>query len=275
MNTQTITLYNGVRIPNIGLGVYKTKEGTEVKQAIKKSLETGYRMIDTASIYKNEIGVGEAIGESDIAREDLFITTKLWNDDQGYETTLKAFDLSLKKLKLDYIDLYLIHWPVYGKYVETYRAFEKLYQEGRARVIGVCNFHIHHLEHLMDNSDIKPMVNQVELHPMLAQIELRNFCQKEQIQIEAWSPLMQGGEILENPIIKDIAKKYDKTPAQVILRWDIQNNIITIPKSITSSRIVENFNLFDFSLTEEELQKINTLDCHKRVGTNPDKYDFV
>ncbi|MDX7989406.1 aldo/keto reductase [Xenorhabdus sp. 12] len=275
MNTQEIILHNGIRMPNIGLGVYKTEDGVIVKQAVKKALETGYRMIDTAAIYKNETGVGEAILESNVARENLFITTKLWNDDQGYESTLKAFDLSLKKLQLEYLDLYLIHWPVHGKYVETYRAFEKLYQEGRVRAIGVCNFHVHHLEHLMANSKIKPMVNQIELHPMLAQFELRHFCQKEKIQVEAWSPLMQGGEILANPIITNIAKKYEKSPAQVILRWNIQNNIITIPKSITPSRIVENFNIFDFSLTKNEMMKINTLDCNKRVGTNPEKYDLV
>lgn len=275
MHIPTTTLHNGVKMPMLGLGVYKAREGEEVKRAVKTALEIGYRAIDTATIYENESGVGEAIREFGIAREELFITTKVWNDEQGYETTLKAFDTSLKKLQMDYVDLYLIHWPIRGKYVDTYRALEKLYEEGKVRAIGVSNFHIHHLEQLLANCHIKPMVNQVELHPMLAQFELRNFCQQEQIQMEAWSPLMRGGEVFEHPIIKEIAKKYGKTPAQVILRWDIQSSIVTIPKSVTPSRIAENFHIFDFSLTEEEVAQIDTLDCNKRSGTNPEKYDTM
>ncbi|MCM3735928.1 aldo/keto reductase [Bacillus cytotoxicus] len=275
MHIPTTTLHNGVKMPMLGLGVYKAKEGEEVKRAVQAALEIGYRSIDTAAIYENESGVGEAIREFGIAREELFITTKVWNDEQGYETTLKAFNTSLKKLQMDYVDLYLIHWPIHGKYVDTYRALEKLYEEGKVRAIGVSNFHIHHLEQLLANCHIKPMVNQVELHPMLAQFELRNFCQQEQIQMEAWSPLMRGGEVFEHPIIQEIAKKYGKTPAQVILRWDIQSGIVTIPKSVTPSRIAENFNIFDFSLTEEEVAQIDTLDCNKRSGTNPEKYDTM
>ncbi|MDC2863580.1 aldo/keto reductase [Bacillus sp. BP-3] len=275
MHIPTTTLHNGVKMPMLGLGVYKAKEGEEVKRAVQTALEIGYRSIDTAAIYENESGVGEAIREFGIAREELFITTKVWNDEQGYETTLKAFDTSLKKLQMDYVDLYLIHWPIRGKYVDTYRALEKLYEEGKVRAIGVSNFHIHHLKHLLENCQIKPMVNQVELHPMLAQFELRNFCQQEQIQMEAWSPLMRGGEVFEHPVIQEIAKKYGKTPAQVILRWDIQSSIVTIPKSVTPSRIAENFHVFDFSLTEEEMCRIDTLDCNKRSGTNPEKYDTM
>ncbi|ENQ3078865.1 aldo/keto reductase [Bacillus sp. WLY-B-L8] len=275
MRIPTTTLHNGVKMPMLGLGVYKAKEGEEVKRAVKTALEIGYRSIDTAAIYENESGVGEAIREFGIAREELFITTKVWNDEQGYETTLKAFDTSLKKLQMDYVDLYLIHWPIRGKYVDTYRALEKLYEEGKVRAIGVSNFHIHHLEHLLANCHIKPMVNQVELHPMLAQFELRNFCLQEQIQMEAWSPLMRGGEVFEHPVIQEIAKKYGKTPAQVILRWDIQSGVVTIPKSVTPSRIAENFHIFDFSLTEEEVRQIDTLDCNKRSGTNPEKYDTM
>lgn len=262
-------------MPMIGLGVYKATEGEEVKQAVKTALNIGYRSIDTATVYGNESGVGEAIRESGIAREELFITTKVWNDDQGYETTLQAFENSLNKLQMNYVDLYLIHWPIRGKYIDTYRALEKLYEDGKVRAIGVSNFHQHHLEQLLQNCKIKPMVNQVELHPMLAQVALRDFCQNEQIQMEAWSPLMRGGEVFQHPIIQEIAAKYGKTPAQIILRWDVQSGIVTIPKSVTPSRIEENFTIFDFSLTEEEMKQIDTLDCTKRVGTNPDKYDTI
>lgn len=275
MYIPTTTLHNGVKMPMIGLGVYKATEGEEVKQAVKTALNIGYRSIDTATVYGNESGVGEAIRESGIAREELFITTKVWNDDQGYETTLQAFENSLNKLQMNYVDLYLIHWPIRGKYIDTYRALEKLYEDGKVRAIGVSNFHQHHLEQLLQNCKIKPMVNQVELHPMLAQVALRDFCQKEQIQMEAWSPLMRGGEVFQHPIIQEIAAKYGKTPAQIILRWDVQSGIVTIPKSVTPSRIEENFTIFDFSLTEEEMKQIDTLDCTKRVGTNPDKYDTI
>ncbi|CAM4041451.1 glyoxal reductase [Bacillus manliponensis] len=273
MNSPITTLTNGVKMPMFGLGVYKAKEGEEVKRAVRTALQVGYRSIDTATIYENESGVGEAIRESGIPREELFITTKVWNDDQGYEETLIAFEKSLQQLGMNYVDLYLIHWPVRGKYVDTYRALEKLYEEGKVRAIGVSNFHIHHLEHLLANCNITPMVNQVELHPMLTQHELREYCKRKGIQIEAWSPLMRGGEVFEHEIIQSIAKKYGKTPAQVILRWEVQSGIVTIPKSVTPSRIEENFDVFDFSLTEEELSQIETMNCGRRVGTNPDKYD--
>ncbi|KEK26033.1 aldo/keto reductase [Bacillus gaemokensis] len=275
MYIPTTTLHNGVTMPMLGLGVYKAKEGEEVKQAIKTALEVGYRSIDTATVYENESGVGEAIRKSGIAREELFITTKVWNDDQGYETTLQAFEKSLQRLQMDYVDLYLIHWPIRGKYIDTYRALEKLYEEGKVRAIGVSNFHQHHLEQLLQNCNVKPMVNQVELHPMLAQFELRDFCQNKQIQMEAWSPLMRGGEVFHHPIIQELAEKYGKTPAQIILRWDVQSGIVTIPKSVTPSRIKENFTIFDFALTEDEIKQIDTLDRNLHVGTNPDKYDTM
>lgn len=269
------TLSNGVKMPWLGLGVYKAQEGEEVKRAVRTALEIGYRAIDTAAIYENESGVGEAIQESGVAREHVFLTTKVWNDDQGYESTLQAFEESLHKLRTDYIDLYLIHWPVRGQYTDTYRALEKLYKDGRVRAIGVSNFHIHHLEELLKGCQIQPMVNQVELHPMLSQLELREFCRQRNIQMEAWSPLMKGGDIFQHSVIQELAQKYGKTPAQVILRWDIQSGIVTIPKSVTPSRIQENSDIFDFTISHEDMKKIDAINKNERVGTNPDKYDTM
>jgi diketogulonate reductase-like aldo/keto reductase len=271
----TTTLSNGVKMPWLGLGVYKAQEGEEVKRAVRAALEIGYRAIDTAAIYGNEEGVGEAIRETGIPREELFITTKVWNDDQGYESTLAAFETSLRKLQMEYVDLYLVHWPVRGKFEETYRALETLYEDGRVRAIGVSNFHIHHLEALLNGCKIMPMVNQVELHPMLSQVELRNFCREKGIQMEAWSPLMKGGEVFQHPIIQELSQKYGKTPAQIILRWDIQSGIVTIPKSVTPARIKENSDIFDFTISHEDMKKIDSLNENKRVGTNPEKYDTL
>ncbi|NNV06733.1 aldo/keto reductase [Geobacillus sp. C56-T2] len=266
-------LHNGVRMPWVGLGVYKVKEGEEVKSAVRTALEMGYRHIDTAAFYENEEGVGQAIRESGIPREQVFVTTKVWNTDQGYETTLKAFDTSLKKLGFDYVDLYLVHWPVKGKYKETYKALEKLYKDGYVRAIGVSNFQIHHLQDVLADCEIKPMVNQVEYHPRLTQKELHAFCRENGIQLEAWSPLMRG-EILNEPTIMEIGKKYGKTPAQVVLRWDLQNGVVTIPKSVTPARIKENADLFDFSLTDEEMKRIDALNLNKRIGPDPDNFNF-
>ncbi|MFC0297639.1 aldo/keto reductase [Geobacillus jurassicus] len=266
-------LHNGVKMPWVGLGVYKVKEGEEVRSAVRTALEIGYRHVDTAAFYENEEGVGQAIRESGIPREQVFVTTKVWNTDQGYETTLKAFDRSLKKLGFDYVDLYLVHWPVKGKYKETYRALEKLYKDGYVRAIGVSNFHIHHLQDVLADCEIKPMVNQVEYHPRLTQKELHAFCQENGIQLEAWSPLMRG-EILSEPTIVDIGRKYGKTPAQVVLRWDLQHGVVTIPKSVTPARIKENADIFDFSLTDEEMKQIDALNLNKRVGPDPDNFNF-
>ncbi|WJQ00801.1 aldo/keto reductase [Geobacillus stearothermophilus] len=266
-------LHNGVQMPWVGLGVYKVKEGEEVKSAVRTALEIGYRHIDTAAFYENEEGVGQAIRESGIPREQVFVTTKVWNTDQGYETTLKAFDKSLKKLGFDYVDLYLVHWPVKGKYKETYKALEKLYKDGYVRAIGVSNFQIHHLQDVLADCEIKPMVNQVEYHPRLTQKELLTFCRENGIQLEAWSPLMRG-EILTEPTIVEIGKKYGKTPAQVVLRWDLQHGVVTIPKSVTPARIKENANLFDFSLTAEEMKQIDALNLNKRIGADPDNFNF-
>lgn len=272
----TTTLHNGVKMPWVGLGVFLVKDGEEVVNSVKTALEAGYRSIDTAAVYKNEEGVGKAIAESNIPREELFITTKLWNADQGYEETLKAFDVSMEKLGLDYLDLYLIHWPLpsHGKYVETWRALEKLYKAGRVRAIGVSNFKVHHLEDIMANCEIKPMVNQVEYHPRFNQRELHDFCKKNQIQLEAWSPLMQGG-LLDEPVLVEIANKYNKSTAQVIIRWDIQTGVVTIPKSVKPHRIAENADVFDFELSQEDMDKINALNQDKRMFADPDEFSRV
>ncbi|MFK9090835.1 aldo/keto reductase [Bacillus salipaludis] len=265
----TTTLHNGVKMPWMGLGVFKVTEGEEVIQSVKAAIRNGYISIDTAAIYGNEEGVGQAIRESGVAREDLFITSKVWNADQGYETTLKAFETSLNKLGIDYLDLYLIHWPGKDKYKDTWKALEKLYKDGRVRAIGVSNFLIHHLEDLISSAEIKPMVNQVEYHPHLTQKELQAFCVKEGIQLEAWSPLKQG-QLLEEPVLVDIAHKYNKSVAQVILRWDLQNGVVTIPKSIKEHRIIENADVFDFELSAEDMEKIDGLNQDSRAGSHPD-----
>ncbi|MEH7116800.1 aldo/keto reductase [Neobacillus vireti] len=273
----TTTLSNGVKMPWFGLGVFKVEEGPELIHAVKFAIKHGYRSIDTAAIYQNEEGVGQAIREgikeAGVSREELFVTSKVWNSDLGYETTLEAYESSLKKLGLDYLDLYLIHWPVEGKYKEAWRALETLYKEGRVKGIGVSNFHIHHLEELMKEAEIKPMINQVEYHPRLTQKEIQTFCQKHGIQMEAWSPLMQG-QLLDQPLIKEIANKYSKSTAQVILRWDLQNGVVTIPKSTKEHRIIENAAIFDFELTKAEMEQIDDLNQNHRVGPNPDNFDF-
>lgn len=270
----TTTLHNGVKMPWFGLGVFKVKEGSEVVEAVKAAIKNGYISIDTAAIYQNEEGVGQGIRESGVARDSLFVTSKVWNSDQGYESTLQAFETSLQKLGMDYLDLYLIHWPGKdsAKYKETWRALEKLYKDGRVRAIGVSNFHVHHLEDLIADAEIKPMVNQVEYHPHLAQLELRDYCKKQGIQLEAWSPLKQG-QLLNEPTIVEIAEKYQKSPAQIILRWDLHNEVVTIPKSIKEHRIIENADIFDFELAPEDMAKLDGLNKNERVGSNPDEFE--
>ncbi|MBO0601881.1 aldo/keto reductase [Sporosarcina sp. E16_3] len=273
----TTTLHNGTKMPWLGLGVFKVEEGQELVNAVKTAIAHGYRSVDTAAIYGNEVGVGqgirEAIEETGIAREDLFITSKVWNSELGYESTIAAYEESLTKLGVDYLDLYLIHWPVAGKYKEAWRALETLYKEGRVKAIGVSNFQIHHLEDLMKDAEIKPMVNQVEYHPRLTQKELQAFCQQQDIQLEAWSPLMQG-QLLDNTDLQKIADKYGKSVAQVVLRWDLQNGVITIPKSTKEHRIAENATVFDFELTADDMKRIDSLNQNHRVGPDPDNFDF-
>ncbi|MBK5427307.1 aldo/keto reductase [Bacillus mycoides] len=271
------TLHNGVEMPWFGLGVFKVEDGPELVEAVKVAIKEGYRSIDTAAIYGNEKAVGEGIRagikEAGISREDLFITSKVWNADQGYETTLTAYEESLKKLELDYLDLYLVHWPVEGKYKDSWRALETLYKEERVRAIGVSNFQIHHLQNVMKDAEIKPMINQVEYHPRLTQKELQAFCKEQGIQMEAWSPLMQG-QLLDNETLQEVADKYGKTTAQIILRWDLQNEVVTIPKSTKEQRIIANANIFDFELTKEDMEKIDALNQNHRVGPDPDNFDF-
>ncbi len=266
-------LHNNVEMPYLGLGTYQADSEQEVVDAIKYALEIGYRHIDTASIYKNEEGVGRGISESPVARNELFVVSKVWNTDQGYESTLKAFEASLKRLNLDYLDLYLIHWPVAGKYKDTWRALEKLYKEKRIRAIGVSNFMHHHLEDLLETAEIVPMVNQMEFHPYLVQQGLIDFCHSKGIQYEAWSPFMQG-KLFELDFCDALAEKYNKSKAQIILRWNLQKGVVTIPKSVHEKRIWSNAAVFDFELSKEDMDYLDSLERGKRSGPDPDSFAF-
>lgn len=267
------TLSNGITMPAIGLGVFQAKDGEEVSNAVLTALQHGYRSIDTASAYKNENGVGEALQQSEVAREEVFLTTKVWNSDQGYEETLKAFEESLACLQTDYVDLYLIHWPVAGKYKETWRALEHLYKTGRAKSIGVSNFQIHHFEDLMTTAEIMPMVNQIEMHPYLQQPELLAFSKKHNIRLEAWRPIMMG-EVLQIPELMAIGEVHGKSPVQVTLRWLYQLGVVVIPKSVNENRIRQNIDIFDFELSATEMATIQQLDQAKRLGPDPDNFKF-
>lgn len=271
--TSKVKLNNGVEMTQFGLGVFMSKEGTEVENAVKVALQSGYRHIDTAAIYKNERGVGNAIKASGVARQDIFITSKVWNSDQGYKTTLAAFDESLEKLQTDYLDLYLVHWPKGKRSVETWKALEELYKNGRVKAIGISNFLVHHLEEFLPECKIIPAVNQYEFHPELQQPDLLEYCRKHGIQPEAWSPIMKG-RVNDVPLIQELAEKYGKTPVQVTLRWEIQKGIVTIPKSVTPERIISNSHIFDFELTDEDITKIDGLDKNKRIGFHPDEIPF-
>ncbi|WP_273727038.1 aldo/keto reductase [Brucella gallinifaecis] len=276
MTVPAVKLNDGNRIPQLGYGVWQIGND-EAISAVSEALNVGYRHIDTAAIYGNEEGTGKAINESGIARSDIYLTTKLWNKEQGYESTLKAFDESLKKLGTDYVDLYLIHWPLPSKdlFMETWRAFIKIKQEGRAKSIGVSNFQTADLERILKESDVVPVINQIELHPQFQQDELRLFHSKHNIATEAWSPLGQG-TILENPTLKTIAERHGKSVAQIILRWHIETGNVVIPKSVTPERIKENFEVFDFSLNGTDHDAITKLDkTDGRIGPNPATFSVV
>ncbi len=266
-------LNNGLKMPWLGFGVFQIKDGNEVEKAVLNALEVGYRSIDTATVYSNERGVGKAIKKSGIQREEIFLTTKVWNEDQRKKRTFEAFEESLERLETDYVDLYLIHWPVAGHYIETWQAMENIYRSGRAKSIGVSNFLVNHLEDILRVGSVVPSANQMEFHPFLVQPELLKFCQDNNIQMEAWSPLMQG-HIVSVQAVQEIAEKYNKTPAQITLRWNLQHKVVTIPKSVNPSRIIENTQIFDFELSQEDMNNIDALDQSKHFGPDPANFNF-
>ena len=265
------TLNNGVEVPAVGLGTFLTKNGDEACRVICDAVEVGYRSIDTAMIYMNEEGVGKGIKSCGIPREELYVTTKLWNDSHGFDETLKAFDASLKRLGLEYIDEYLIHWPgMTDSYKSTWKAFEKLYKEGYIRVIGLCNFIKPILKELLADCEIKPMINQLEMHPFFQPNDLIAFCQSENILVEAWRPIVWGK--LDKEPIQSIAKKYNKSTVQAVLRWEYQRGIRPLPKTTHKERMISNLQIFDFALTEEEIASINALNTYNRTGESPDEF---
>jgi len=268
----TVQLNNKIDMPQLGFGVFLVPPD-EVIEPVRTALDAGYRMIDTATLYGNEEGVGRAIRDSGVARDEVFVTTKVWNADQGYDETLRAFDHSQKLLDLDVVDLYLIHWPApkRDRYVETWKALEKLYADGRVRAIGVSNFTVAHLSRLLGETDVVPAVNQIELHPGFPQHELRDFHHKHDIVTEAWSPLGRGHGLLDQPTVVDIAERHGRTPAQVVLRWHLQLGFVVIPKSVRAERIRENFAVFDFELDQSELDALSALTEPARIGPDPDE----
>lgn len=265
---------SSIEIPQLGFGVWQVPED-EVVSAVSTAIDTGYRSIDTARIYGNEEGVGQAIARAEVSRDELFITTKVWNDDQGFDSTLAAFDASMKRLGLDTLDLYLIHWPTPEKdtYVDTWKALLRLREEGRVRAVGVCNFEVDHLRRLEDETGEFPAINQIELHPYLQQEELRAFHAANGILTEAWSPLASGGDVLKDEKVAAIAAKHGVTPAQAILRWHLDLGNVVIPKSVTPSRIAENFDIFGFALDDDDLAAIATLEEEHRTGPHPNAFN--
>ncbi|MCI2954437.1 aldo/keto reductase [Staphylococcus caprae] len=271
MVNDTQVLNNGYPMPSIGLGVYKITD-EEMDNVVKTALDAGYRAFDTAYFYGNEVALGKALNNSEMNRDELFITSKLWNDYQGYDSTIEYFNRSLENLGLDYIDLFLIHWPCEkdGLFIESYKALEKLYEEGKVKAIGVCNFKEHHLKKLMDATDVVPQVNQIELHPYFNQKEVQEFCDEHDIKVTAWMPLMKNRGLLDHPTIVDIAQRHGKTPAQVVLRWHLAHDRIIIPKSKTPERIRKNFDILDFNLELTEVAEIDSLNKNARQGKDPD-----
>lgn len=267
-------LNNGIEMPWLGLGVLRLNEGGEVENAVRIAIEKGYRLFDNAAIYHNEKGVAKGIKASGIPREELFLSSKIANDQQGYQNTFKAFQRSLDWLQTDYLDLYMIHWPQGELSVETWKAMEELYKKGKIRAIGVSNFWIHHLEYFLPKINVIPAVNQIEFHPRMTQPLLLQYCREKNIQVEAWSPIMQG-QALKIPEIKEIAKKYGKSPAQIILRWDLQKGVITIPRSAKKNEIIENAEIFDFELSKEDLARIDRLNKNKSLFPYYDKIPFL
>ncbi|ETP68366.1 glyoxal reductase [Planococcus glaciei CHR43] len=266
----TKTLHNGVEMPRFGLGVYKMTDKEAAVEAMLAAIDAGYRAIDTAAVYQNENEVGEAVRASRVKREELFITSKVWNTDQGYDNTLRAFEASLERLGFDYLDLYLTHWAIPDTYEETYRAIQRLYDEKLVRSIGVSNHQQHHLEKILAKANTKPMVNQIELHPQLTQEPLRQFCAENEIAVTSWSPLARG-RLLQDPVLAKIGEAHGKSIAQVVIRWHLQSDLVVIPKSVTPSRIVENADVYDFALSTEEMKMIDGLNQDWRAGTHPDQ----
>lgn len=265
-----VTFNNGVTMPMFGLGTFKTPPGETTANSVRWALEAGYRKIDTASFYENEEGVGKGLKTSEIPREQVFVTTKVWNTEMGYESTLEAFDRSRKKLDIDIVDLYLVHWPIKEKYQETWKALEKLYADGKIRAIGISNFEPHHIDKLLKVAEVKPVLNQVELHPYLNQSHIRKACEENRIVPEAWSPIAKG-KVLEDQTIRIIAESHGKNPVQVTLRWELQHGVVIIPKSVHKERIEENMSIFDFELSDGEMAQMDKLHNDGRLGPHPDE----